>query len=391
VFGAGNPHRYIVDRIADHYMDSVEHTWLVRHGGYRLFRMPITSLSSWRFNGTNRPVPVAMRIVKPFQTPEIVRMHRPFAAVAVLSTAAAILALAGCGSSSATNPSQTSFKSLPVAEQQEFETVATDEVVASITSMTSFSPFGSLGFDRVAAHRSDIGSRMTASKRARRFHSLQADTSCEVLSGNQTTNSLGIPVADTITWNNCTFASDGDTSTINGFEAYGDPTPDAAGINVADAANLTLTFASAGDGDLSLSLVGSGAITQGSGAIDETGNWALNEQISNSPSNDNGTFKLSANETATYTYGGAALTSFGSLPEPGTFNLSGNWSWNISTTSTTVNLSFSVSTPTPLTVDGCSGNAEGIDSGEIDIKFSDGTLVKAVWTGCAATPSYTIT
>ena len=244
MFRAGNPHRYIVDRIADHHTDSVEHTWLVSHGDYRLFRMPVTSFSSWRFHWTNRPVTVAMRIVKkPFQTPEIVRMHRPFAAVAVLSTAAAVLALAGCGSSS-TSPSATSFKSLPQAEQTEFEQSAVTEVEASVLSFTSTDPTSLFLFNKVASKRFTGGMRMAGSKTTPRF---QNTTSCSTESGNSNDEDQdGVVDADSVTFA-CTDTASGETITENGFFSWGDPTPTTADLEINDAANLQLALTGSTD------------------------------------------------------------------------------------------------------------------------------------------------
>jgi hypothetical protein len=389
VFGAGNPHRHTVNRIADHHTDSVEHTWLVSHGDYRLFRMPVTSFSSWRFHWTNRPVTVAMRIVKkPFQTPEIVRMHRPFAAVAVLSAAAAVLALAGCGSSS-TSPSQTNFKSLPAAEQAAFEQSAVQEVEASVLSFTSTDPTSLFFFNKVASKRFTGGLRMAGSKTTPRFQNSQ---SCSTESGNANDEDQdGVVDADSITFA-CTDTASGETITENGFFSWGDPTPNTADLEINDAANLQLALTGSTDGNISLSLVGNAAITQTSSTLNLQGTWAIDETLANNPQNQNGTFKLGANENATFTWTGSAPTYFGTLTA-GTVNLSGNWSYDINTTQTTVNLAFSVSTPTVLTIDeqNCTTNSSGIVSGELDIKFADGTLVKAVWTGCPAQPSYTVT
>jgi VCBS repeat-containing protein len=388
VFRAGNPHRYIVDRIADHHTDSVEHTWLVSHGGYRLFRMPVTSFSSWRFNWTNRPVTVAMRIVKkPFQTPEIVRMRRPFAAVAVLSAAAAVLALAGCGSSS-TSPSQTNFKSLPQAEQTAFEQSAVTEVEASVLSFTSTDPTSLFFFNKVASKRFTGGMRMAGSKTTPRFQ----NTSCSNESGNSNDEDQdGVVDADSVTFA-CTDTASGETITENGFFSWGDPTPTTADLEINDAANLQLGVTGSTDGNINLSLVGNAAITQTSSTLNLAGNWAIDETLANNPQNENGTFKLSADENATWTWTGSAPTYFGTLTA-GTVSLTGNWSYDINTTNTTVNLAFSVSTPTVLTIDSqnCTTNDSGIVSGEVDIKFNDGTVVKAVWSGCPAQPSITVT
>ena len=314
-------------------------------------------------------------------------MRRPFAAVAVLSTAAAILALAGCGSSS-TAPNQTNFKSLPAAEQQEFETAAVSEVEASVLSFTSTDPTALFGFNKVASKRFTGGLRMAGSKTTPRF---QSSSNCSSVVGNSNDeDGDGVVDADSVTIA-CTDTASGETITENGFWSWGDPTPTTADLEINDAANLQLAVTGSTAGNINLSLVGNAAITQSSSALNLQGTWALDEQLAGNPQGDNGTFKLSANENATFTWTGSTPTLFGSL-ETGTINLSGNWSYQIQTSKENINLSFSVSTPTVLTIDhtNCS-NDGGIQSGEVDIKFGDGTLVKAVWNGCPAQPSITVT
>lgn len=318
-------------------------------------------------------------------------MRRQFAALAVLGTAAAVLSLAGCGGSSTTNPnggSSDSFKSLPPAEQTEFETVAVDEITADVESFTTLSPYAGLFVQRAVPARFTGALRMARSKaNAPRFQG----TDCVTVSGDPSDpDNDGVPNADTTTFN-CSSTSSGETFTETGTLDYGDPTPNTPDLDIADGANFSLTINGSTDGNITLALTGSSSITEGTGVLNLSGNWNLNEQVANNPNNYNGTFKLAANETATYTFSGTAPVTFGTLPEPGQFSVSGSWSYDINATNETINLAFTVSTPTPLTIDGCSGNPEGIDSGEVDIKFSDGTLVKAVWSGCAATPSVTVT
>jgi hypothetical protein len=355
--GTPNRHRYITK--------SVEYTWLVSHGGYAPFRMSENSCQT-------------VRIVHPIQTPEIVRMHRPFAAVAVLSAAAAVLALAGCGSSS-TSPKQTNFKSLSQAQQQEFEQVAVQVVTGDIASFTTLSPYGAFGFQRVAEKRIGAGYAL-AGRTGPRFQT----SNCPAFSGNTSDeDGDGVPDADSVVWaNTC--------SGLQGYFAYGDPTPNTADVDVNFAANLTTSETTSGE-TISGTFGGTSSLTQGTGAVDETGAWNYDFSITGSNSSNNGTFKLGVNETASYTYGGAALTSFGSLP-PGTFSVNGNWNWVVQTSSVNVNLSFTVSTPTPLSINtsSCTNNPEGVQSGEVDIKFSDGTVVKAVWLNCPGTPSTTV-
>lgn len=320
-------------------------------------------------------------------------MRRPFAAVAVLSAAAAVLSLAGCGGSS-TSPktpggSSESFKSLPAAEQQEFESVAVDEITADVESFTTLSPYSGLFFNRAVPARFTGMLRMARIKaKAPRF---QSSGDCATETGDPSDpDNDGVPNSDTTTFN-CSGSASGETYTETGTLEFGDPTPNTQDLDIADGANFSLNITSSSEGTIALALTGSASISEGTGSLNLSGNWNLNEQVTNNPNGYNGTFKLAANETASYTFSGTPPTFFGSLPEPGQFSVSGSWSYAVNTSTDNFNLAFSVSTPTPLTIDGCSGNGEGIDSGEVDIKFADGTLVKAVWNGCPSQPSITVT
>jgi hypothetical protein len=346
----------------------------VSHGGYRLFG-----------NQSGLSNPMMMNIIK---TPEIVRMSRPFAAFAVLSTAAAVLTLAACGGSSPVNPKQTNFKSLPAGEQQAFETSAVQEVEASVLSFTETDPTALFLLNKVASKRFTGGLRMAGSKTTPRF---QNSGSCSSLVGNSNDEDQdGVVDADSATFA-CADTASGEIITENGYWSFGDPTPTTADLDINDAANLTLAVTGSQDGNISLVLAGQAAITQAASSLNLTGNWSLNETLANNPQNENGTFKLSANENATFTWTGATPTYFGTLTQ-GTVSLSGNWSYDINTTSDQINLAFSVSTPTIITIDrnGCTSNDAGIVSGEVDIKFADGTLVKASWSGCPVQPSITV-
>ena len=306
-------------------------------------------------------------------------MRRPFAAFAVLGTAAAVFSLAGCGGSSSTSPSQTTFKSLSPAEQAEFKQVAVQVITGDIASFTTLSPYGAFGFQRVAEKRIGAGYAL-AGRNAPRFQT----TNCPAFTGNANDeDSDGVPDADSVVW----AAS---CAGIQGYFAVSDPTPSIADVNANFAASLTTSETSSGE-TVSGTFGGMSSLTQGTGAVDESATWNYDFSVAGSSAGSNGTFKLGVTETASYTYGGAALTSFGSLP-PGTFSVNGNWTWLVETSSTNVNFSFTVSTPTPLSINTstCTNNPEGVDSGEVDIKFSDGTVVRAQWLGCPSAPSTSV-
>lgn len=314
-------------------------------------------------------------------------MRRSFAAVAVVGTAAAVFSLAGCGSS--TSPAQTNFKSLSADEQASFENDAVTEVEANVSSFANFDPYGGFGFARVVPRRGAGLAQILAAKAKPRF---QTSGSCQpTVTGNVSDEDAdNIPDNATATFN-CNSTNGGVTLTESGTLAFADPTPTTSDLEYNSAVNLTIGETSTQSGDVNLTLTGQSALTQAPGSLAESGNAAFNVAITNAPSNGNGTLKLTTNNNATYTYTGIDPITFGSLPD-GTFNLTGNWSYAVKSSQLTANLSFSISTPGGLSIkSSCTANSGSIDSGEIDIKFGDGTLVKATYSACPAQPSITVT
>lgn len=314
-------------------------------------------------------------------------MRRPLAAVAVLGTAAAVFSLAGCGSSTA--PGTTNFKSLSSADQQAFETEAVAEVSASVSSMIRLDPYGGFGFDRVAARRGGAMAQLIGSRKPGLL--FQGGTQCITYSGDQTDpDADGVPNNETATWA-CVSSLNPGVDSITGTLTISDPTANTADLDYNASANLAFATHGSSVGDESFALKGTSQLTNTAGSVNESGSGTLSLTETNGP-DGNASVKFNTNSTATYTYSGALLTSFGSLPA-GTFNLSGNWSFDVTSSKVNANLSFTVSTPGGLSIDqtNCTSNDGSIVSGEADIKFSDGTLVKAVWTGCPASPSVTVT
>lgn len=315
-------------------------------------------------------------------------MRRPFAAVAVLSTAAATLYLVGCGGS--TTPQQTSFKSLSAGEQAAFEGDAVTEVETNISSFVSFDPYGGFGFAHVVPRRGAALAQIIAGKAERpRF---QTSGNCNpTLSGDTTdTDGDGIPNNATATFS-CNGSSNGVTATESGTLSFADPTPQTADLEFNSNVNLQISETGSTNGDGALSLTGRTALTQTTGTLSESGNLAFDISITNAPNNGSGSLKLTTNNTATYTFTGTAPTVFGSVPD-GSFDLTGNWNYNVKSSALTAYMSFSISTPGGLSImASCQNNGGHIESGEIDIKFTDGTLVKAQYSGCPATPTYSTT
>ncbi|HZS62135.1 MAG TPA: hypothetical protein VFA43_22890 [Gemmatimonadaceae bacterium] len=315
-------------------------------------------------------------------------MRRPFATVAVLGTATAVFSLVGCGGS--TSPSQTNFKSLNAGQQAEFENEAVVEVESNISSFVNFDPYGGFGFARVAPRRGGALAQILAAKAAKRPR-FQSSGSCDPTVSGTTTDedSDNIPDNATATFN-CNSSQSGTTVTESGTLSFTDPTPAVSDLEFNSTVNLSIGETGSTDGDLSLSLAGQSALTQSTGLLSDAGNATLNLALTNAPSNGNGTLKLQTQSSATYAFTGAQPVSFGSLPD-GTFNLTGNWAYDIKSSTLTANLSFAISTPGGLVItSSCTSNGGNIESGEIDIKFGDGTLVKAVYSGCPVQPTYTI-
>jgi len=315
-------------------------------------------------------------------------MRRPFAAVAVLGTAAAVLSLAGCGSS--TSPAQTNFKSLSSTQQTEVENEAVVEVEANISSFAEFNPTAGFIFARVAPRRVTGAAQIIAGKINQRPR-FQTSGDCNpVITGDDTDpDADGIPNSATGTFT-CDLSTGGDSASETGSASFADPTPQVADLEYNASVNLTLAALSSTNGDENATLTSQGALTQAPGTLTSVGNTDLNLAITNAPSSGNGTLKLKTNSNAVYTYTGADLTSFGSLPD-GQFSLTGNWTFDINSSALTANLTFAISTPGGLSIMGsCQNNDGHIDSGEIDIKFGDGTLVKALYSGCPAQPTISV-
>ncbi len=315
-------------------------------------------------------------------------MRRPFATVAVLGTATAVFSLVGCGGSTA--PSQTAFKSLSSSEQTAVEDEAVVEVEANISSFANFNPTAGFAFAHAAPRRAAGLAQIVRGKISQRPRFQTSGTCNPVIAGDTSdADADGIPANASATFA-CDLSSQGDSSSETGSVTFGDPTPNTADVDYNATVNLTLAALSASSGDENVTLTAQSALTQTTGMLSEQGNTSANLAITNAPNNENGSLKLKTNSNTTYTYSGADLTSFGSLPD-GSFNLTGNWSYDVNSPALTANLSFVISTPGGLSIKAsCTNNDGRIDSGEIDIKFGDGTLVQATYSGCPTQPTYKI-
>jgi hypothetical protein len=315
-------------------------------------------------------------------------MRRPFAAVAVSSVAVTVFSLAGCGSS--TSPSSTSFKSLNTGEQVAFESDAVLEVESNISAFANFDPYSGFGFVRVAPRRGAGLARIVTGKVAQRPRFEYV--SCQPAISGDTTDADDDAIPGNLTKTfGCDTTFTGGSQSESGTVSFADPTPSTADLEYTSSVNLTVTANSSSVGDASFSLKGQSAVTQSLTTLSEAGNSTFDVSITNAPNDQDGSVKLVTNSNATYDYVGGELTRFGALPD-GTFGLVGNWSYVVNSSVSKANLSFLVTTPGGMTIkSSCVSNSGHIDSGEIDIKFSDGTLVKAQYASCPAQPSITVT
>jgi len=319
-------------------------------------------------------------------------MRRPFAAVAVFSTAAAVFSLAGCGSSTGTNV--TSFKSLPAAEQASFEASAAAEVEASAGSFVSFNPYGSAFgfFNHVAPRARGIELMVHGQAHSPRFQTSNC-TSTETPTNPVDSDNDGVP--DTVTINSaCAITDTSGSFADTGAVAIGDQTPQSADLDYNASANVVLDINSTSSGSISLNLVGTNQLAEGASSLTNQGAYTLKATIAGNPQGDNGSVKIVANENASYTpTGGALPTNFDLQFPAGNFTLTGNWQYDVNTSKATGNLAFSVATQgSGLAIDpvNCQNNAGHIVSGTVVFSFSDGTKVTATWGSCPIQASTTI-
>jgi hypothetical protein len=323
-------------------------------------------------------------------------MRRQFGAIAVLSTAAAVLSLAGCGGSSTptgTSGQVTNFNSLPAADQQSLGQSVAEEVTADVGAFTSLDPYSSLIFNRVGTHH--VNAVRVLANNAPRVRPLQSDTGCTDTEtpADPTYSPAGIPDTLSIVYD-CTTTSSGETITIADTIDIGDPNPNADAIDYDAGFDLNITESGGTDGNVNLAYNGTIAVTENGNTIGLTGSASLASQLSNEPDGDNGTVTINANETASYTYQGATVTNFEQLSgDAGVYTLSGNWTYAVALTKLNGNLSFTVATQSgglQINPSTCTANGASIVSGTVVATFTGGGTVTIVWSGCPATPSVTV-
>jgi len=320
-------------------------------------------------------------------------MRRPFAAVAVLSTAAAVFSLAGCGSSNSTGV--TSFKSLPASEQAAFESSVASEVEVSAGSFVSFDPYSSAFafFNHVAPRAHGIELMVHGQALSPRFQTSNCTSSVTPTNPVDSDND-GVP--DTVTYASaCANTNSSGSFADTGNVTLGDQTPQTGDLDYNAGANVVFDINTTSSGSINLSFVGSNQLTEGASSLTNQGAYTLNATIAGQPQGDNGTVKIVANENASYTpTGGALPTNFASQFPAGNFTLNGNWHYDVNTSKATANLTFSVATQgSGLAIDpvNCVNNAGHIVSGTVVFTFSDGTKVTASWGNCPVQASTTIT
>ncbi len=335
-------------------------------------------------------------------------MRRPYTMATLFAGITAVFTLAACGGSdSATSPKNLdSFKSLSPAEQAALDSSVVIEVESSVQNIVNadFSsgftdPFVGFGFQRTLPRRTatlaHILGRSIPSKVSLQLHAKQSTpTDCpSTTPANPTYNSLGIPT-DTIV---IAFGSDcvSGSLTETGSISVWDPVPNSPGLNFEEVfKNFGISIKESADTSIALGINGSIGVSNTPGIIAEsdTASWGFG--IHEGSTAD--TIGITEKFAATYTYTGDVITEAFSVPN-GSLSLNGSWNYFISVPQAnnqleSGNIAFTVSTPTPLVIDNtCTTNIGSVVSGTLVIKFSDGTTVTAVWSGCPASPSLTTT
>jgi hypothetical protein len=321
-------------------------------------------------------------------------MRRILSVVAAVGSGVAVLALAGCSSSSATKPkSTTSYLSLTTAQQRRLDSSVVSQVEASVGSMVNFnvygSSFGGLAGDVV---KYPIARALGALKAVGGRVAPRNVSQCTTETPANPTDTDGDGVPDTATFTYaCSSSTSGSSFSLNGSVTFGDPTPTTADIAYQSGIALAVGLSDSSASD-SLSVTGATTVSETQGQISQNGNVTLGVDVIRDTSGNTGTASLVTHDTATYAYSGPFLTSVNNPLPAGTFNLTGNWTWTFKTTNLNANLSFAVSTPNGgLSVDpvNCTTNTAGIVSGTVQVTFSGSTVVTAVWAGCPATPTIT--
>jgi len=190
-------------------------------------------------------------------------------AVAVLSAAAAVLSLAGCGGS--TSPSQTGFKSFNSGEQLVFEDDAVGEVESIVVSFAGFNPYSPVGFARVAPRRASALIRILPGEinQRPRFQT----TGCQPTVSGDTTDADGdgIPVSATSTFD-CDTTFTGGSQSETGTVSFADPTPNTADVEYDSDVNLTITQHTSSVGDANYALKSQNAVAQSPGTLSGASN-----------------------------------------------------------------------------------------------------------------------
>jgi hypothetical protein len=298
--------------------------------------------------------------------------------------AAASAAIAACSSTN-NSPTGTNSSAPPQATQTEVAAAVATGITAQVEALTttSIDPFLVLA-DRVPTRKPLIDLSFLRTK----THFFPQTASCPTQTPTNPTDTDEDGVVDTVTdvftTANCTEISDGDTISISGTLAIGDPTPTTADLNYNAGLTSFVVQEGGASGDVTVTVNGSVTVSETLSAITEAANYSL-AGTSTPSGGSTSTATYTDNLTATYTFASPLSTPLveGDLLPGGTLNLTGGETAMFNTKS----YSYTISTPGGLTIDPSCATA--VTAGTADITFSGVSKAAVItWTACGA---YTVT
>lgn len=316
-------------------------------------------------------------------------MHRVRTLTLGLLLAAGAAALAACGSSNSTGP--TNAAPPDSVQEQIAQSIAT-----SIQSeVASFTSFGALAFFTPFTASPDIHVRQGVTKlRALtrrptpgRVGTLAFDDSCPTVSpstpGDEDAD--GVPDLATFTYTtaHCTDTESGETVAITGSWVAGDTTPNTADLDDNEQLNNIVLTESGSQSAFRLAADGGVSIVETTGQVTANENFWLAIQET-SPQAVHDSLSEAGGEVFDFSPSGNPLIEDSQLPA-GTLHINLNETFVLGGQTA---YTFTIATPTALTIDPACLST--VTAGVVIVTFGTGTTTveTITWTGCGA---YTIT